>query len=91
MFFMEDTDSKVKQSAVDGKSAYAGNVSAEMNDEVGIDQLGENAGLDIQPETPLAIKESLDARDKNRSELIPNADDFSPEADPAIDLTSDRT
>lgn len=82
---MEDTDSRVKQAAVDNKSAYAGDISAEMEDEIGVDQLGEDAGLDIQPETPLAIKETLDARDENRFELIPNADDFSSDVDSSVD------
>lgn len=67
---MENTDSKAKQTALDNKSAYAGNVMPES--EIGVDQLGERSGLDIQPETPLAVKESLDERDQNRYELDPD-------------------
>lgn len=73
---MENTDSKAKQAALDNKSAYAGNVMPES--EVGVDQLGERAGLDIQPETPLAVKESLDQRDQNRYELDPDVADDHP-------------
>lgn len=77
---MENTDSQVKQAAVDNKSAYAGDLSAETSDEVGIDQLGTATGLDIQPESPLSVAEDLKARDENRMELVPNADDFDPDA-----------
>ena len=40
-----------------------------MNSAVGIDQMGTDAGLKVQPEEPLAISEKLKARDENRSEL----------------------
>ncbi len=76
---MENTDSQAKQVALDNKSAYAGELTAETNDEVGIDQMGTAAGLDIQPESPLSVAEDLKARDENRTELIPNADDFDPD------------
>ena len=68
---MEKTDSRPKQGAVDNKSAFAGNPSS-IKDEglqhLGIDQMGESAGLDIQPEEPLATEEKLEARDQNRLE-----------------------
>lgn len=75
---MENTDSQAKQAALDNRSAYAGDLTAETNDEVGIDQLGTAAGLDVQPESSLSVTEDLKARDENRAELIPNADDFDP-------------
>ncbi len=68
---MENTDSQAKQTAVDNKSAYAGNVMPES--EIGVDQLGERAGMDIQPETPLAVKDEFDQRDQNRYELDPDS------------------
>ncbi|MEL7069841.1 MAG: DUF6335 family protein [Cyanobacteria bacterium J06581_3] len=77
--FMENTDSQAKQAAFDNKSAYAGDLSAETNDEVSIDQLGTAAGLDIQPESPLSVAEDLKARDENRMELVPNEDNFEPD------------
>ncbi|MGB3786980.1 MAG: hypothetical protein WA949_03150 [Phormidesmis sp.] len=68
---MEKTDSRPKQAAVDNKSAFAGNPSS-IQDEglqhLGVDQMGESAGLDIQPEEPLATEEKLEARDQNRLE-----------------------
>ncbi|MEL6937621.1 MAG: hypothetical protein AAFO84_00340 [Cyanobacteria bacterium J06598_1] len=76
---MENTDTPAKQTAVDSKSAYAGELSAETNDEVGIDQLGTAAGLGIQPESPLSVADDLHARDENRAELIPNVGDFKPD------------
>jgi len=79
ILFMENTDTQAKQTALDSKSAYAGDLSAETNEEVGIDQMGTAAGLNVQPESPLSIAEDLKARDKNRAELIPNADDFAPD------------
>ncbi|MEO1621184.1 MAG: hypothetical protein AAFU53_09150 [Cyanobacteria bacterium J06632_3] len=66
---MENTDTQPKQTAVDSKSAYAGDTTAEMNGAVGIDQMGKDAGLNVQPEEPLSISEKLKARDENRSEL----------------------
>lgn len=83
---MENTDPQVKQAAVDSKSAYAGDLTAETNDEVGIDDMGTNAGLDIQPEEPLAVAESLKARDNNRAELTPSVDDFKPDASESMDV-----
>ena len=76
---MENTDTLAKQTALDNKSTYAGDLSAETNDEVGIDQLGTAAGLNIQPESPLSVTEDLKARDENRTELTPSVDDFNPE------------
>ncbi len=68
---MEKADSRPKQAAVDNKSAFAGNPSS-TNDEglshLGVDQMGEGAGLDIQPEEPLATKEKLETRDQDRLE-----------------------
>ncbi|MEL7353157.1 MAG: hypothetical protein AAF171_15470 [Cyanobacteria bacterium P01_A01_bin.116] len=66
---MENTDSQPKQAALDNKSAFAGNGSPEQESGMGIDSMGQNAGLDIQPEEPLAIAEDLSARDENRYEL----------------------
>ncbi|EDX84320.1 hypothetical protein S7335_2017 [Synechococcus sp. PCC 7335] len=69
---MENTDSLPKQAAVDGKSAFAGNPSStqdEGTNHLGIDQMGESAGLDIHPEEPLATKEKLEARDQERFDL----------------------
>ncbi|MBE9064569.1 DUF6335 family protein [cf. Phormidesmis sp. LEGE 11477] len=69
---MENTDSLPKQAAVDGKSAFAGNSSSTQDEgpkHLGIDQMGESAGLDIHPEEPLATKEKLDARDQKRFDL----------------------
>ncbi|MEL6899403.1 MAG: DUF6335 family protein [Cyanobacteria bacterium J06606_4] len=68
---MEKTDSQPKQTAVDSKGAFAGNPGPDP--ELGIDQLGTAAGLDIQPETPLATREKLESRDENRFELDPNS------------------
>lgn len=64
---MENTDSRVKQAALDNKSAYAGNVSPDP--EMDIDELGRQAGLDIQPEKPLSVAEDFIKRDRNRYEL----------------------
>ncbi len=64
---MENTDSQVKQAALDNKSAYAGNVSPDP--EMGIEELGKQAGLDIQPEKPLSVAEDFIKRDRNRYEL----------------------
>lgn len=69
---MENTDSHPKQAAIDGKSAFAGNPSSTQDEgpnHLGIDQMGESAGLDIHPEEPLATKEQLEARDQERFEL----------------------
>ncbi|MEO1622890.1 MAG: hypothetical protein AAFU53_17885, partial [Cyanobacteria bacterium J06632_3] len=62
-------------------------LSAETNDEVGIDQLGTEAGLDVQPESPLSIAEDLKARDKNRAEITPSADELFLSASPANSTT----
>ncbi|MEL6261812.1 MAG: DUF6335 family protein [Cyanobacteria bacterium J06626_6] len=64
---MEKTDSQPKTNAVDGKSAFAGNPAPDP--ELGVDQMGITAGLDIQPEVPLATKEKLESRDESRFEL----------------------
>jgi hypothetical protein len=40
--------------------------------------MGTAAGLNIQPESPLSVAEDLKARDKNRAELTPDADNFAP-------------
>ena len=69
---MEDTDSKQKQSAVDGKAAYAGNKWTEPTD-MGVDKMGKEAGLDVQPEEPIAVAEDLAARDEERYELNPDS------------------
>lgn len=69
---MEKTDSLPKQTAVDSKSAFAGNPSSTGDEELqhlGVDQMGESAGLDIQPEEPLATKETIEARDESRFDL----------------------
>ena len=69
---MEKTDSLPKQTAVDSKSAFAGNPSSTGDEELqhlGVDQMGESAGLDVEPEEPLATKDKLDARDDDRFEL----------------------
>lgn len=69
---MEKTDSLQKQTAVDNKSAFAGNPSSiadEGLNHLGVDQMGEGAGLDIQPEEPLATKEKMEARDADRFDL----------------------
>ena len=64
---MENIDTKAKQAALDNKSAFAGNPTPDP--EVGVDQLGTNAGLDIQPEEPLAVAEKMAERDQQRYEL----------------------
>lgn len=64
---MENTDSQIKQSALDNKSAYAGNVSPDP--EMDTEQLGKQAGLDIQPGKPLSVAEDFINRDRNRYEL----------------------
>lgn len=69
---MEDTDSRPKQEAVDGKSAYAGNKWTEPTD-MGVDKMGDEAGLDVQPEEPLAVAEELSERDEDRYELNPDS------------------
>ena len=69
---MEDTDSKQKQNAVDGKSAYAGNKWTEPTN-MGVDKMGTEAGLDVQPEEPLAVAEELSERDETRYELNPDS------------------
>ncbi|MEM8504633.1 MAG: DUF6335 family protein [Cyanobacteria bacterium P01_D01_bin.1] len=69
---MEKTDSLQKQTAVDNKGAFAGNPSSTADEglnHLGVDQMGEGAGLDIQPEEPLATKEKLEARDADRFDL----------------------
>ncbi len=68
---MENTDTQAKQAALDNKSAYAGNVMPES--EIGVDQMGERAGLDPEPEAPLAVEETLEERDRNRYELDPDS------------------
>lgn len=70
---METTDSQAKQSALDNKSAFAGNGSEARNEGVSIDEMGANAGLHIRPEVPLSIAEDLHKRDENRAELDVNA------------------
>ncbi|MGC1306351.1 MAG: DUF6335 family protein [Phormidesmis sp.] len=65
---MENTDSKPKQTALDSKSAYAGNKWTEPS-EMGVDKMGTEAGLDIQPEETLSVAEDLEARDQDRFEL----------------------
>jgi hypothetical protein len=64
---MENEDSDVKQTALDNKSAYAGNLSPDP--EMDTDQVGEQAGLDIQPAKPLSIAENFIKRDQRRYEL----------------------
>ncbi|MGB3298332.1 MAG: DUF6335 family protein [Phormidesmis sp.] len=64
---MENVDSPAKQAALDNKSAYAGNVSPDP--ELDVDQLGEQAGLNIKPEHPLSVEEDFEKRDQNRYEL----------------------
>ena len=64
---MEKTDSQAKQAALDNKSAYAGNVMPDP--EMDVDPMGTRAGLDIQPEEPLAVAEDMQARDQDRYEL----------------------
>ena len=64
---MENNDTQPKQSAVDNKSAYAGN--APLDTYKGVDQLGTDAGLDMAPEEPLAIADKLAQRDQQRPEI----------------------
>lgn len=66
---METTDSQAKQSALDNKSAFAGNGSEARNEGVSIDEMGTSAGLHVRPEIPLSIAEDLHNRDENRAEL----------------------
>jgi len=68
---MENTDSKAKQAALDNKSAFSGNPTP--TPELGVDQLGADAGLDIQPEEPLAVAEKMAERDQQRFELDQNS------------------
>ena len=82
---MENTDSQPKQAALDSKGAYAGDLTAETNDEVGIDDMGTAAGLDIQPESPLAVASSMKARDENRAELVPSVNSFTEPDEAAVD------
>lgn len=63
---MEKTDSSAKQAALDNKAAHAGDGSVTREEGMGIDEMGEQAGLDVQPEQPLSTKEDLERRDKNR-------------------------
>lgn len=78
---MENTDTQAKQAALDNKSAYAGNVMPEA--EIGVDQMGEQAGLDIDPEAPLAVEETFEERDRNRYELDPDSAADHPTNQPA--------
>ena len=70
---METTDTQAKQSALDNKSAFAGNGSEARNEGVSIDEMGTNAGLHVRPEAPLSIAEDLHNRDESRAELDINA------------------
>ncbi|MEL6471159.1 MAG: DUF6335 family protein [Cyanobacteria bacterium J06623_4] len=81
---MEKTDSQPKETAVDSKGAFAGNPAPDP--ELGVDQLGTAAGLDIQPETPLDTREKLESRDENRFELDPSSA-ASPTTSDVTDLT----
>ena len=56
--------------SVDGKGADAGTPNPEPQKNT-IDQLGENAGLNLEPDDPVNSKEKLDQRDSNRWELDP--------------------
>lgn len=84
---MEKTDSPQKQAAVDNKSAFAGNPSSTQDEgptHLGIDQMGESAGLDVHPEEPLATKEKLEARDEDRFDL--DSTDAQTPAEPPVNL-----
>ena len=75
---MEKTDSQAKQAALDNKSAYAGNVTPDP--EMDVDPMGARAGLDIQPEEPLAVAEDMQARDQDRYELDIDSKESGPTA-----------
>ncbi|MEL6350239.1 MAG: DUF6335 family protein [Cyanobacteria bacterium J06627_28] len=68
---METTDSAAKQAALDNKSAHAGMPTP--TPDMGIDQMGTDAGLGIEPEAPLAVKEALEKRDDNRFDVPPKS------------------
>lgn len=70
---METTDSTAKQAALDNKSAYAGMPTP--TPDMGIDQMGADAGLGVEPEVPLATKEALEKRDENRFDVPPRSED----------------
>jgi hypothetical protein len=83
---MENEDSDVKQTALDNKSAYAGNLSPDP--EMDTDQLGKQAGVDVQSAKPLSVAENFIQRDQRRYEL--EVDSLLSDAN-SDDLTSDSS
>jgi hypothetical protein len=83
---MENGDSPAKQASLDGKGAYAGNVSPDP--EIDLEQLGDQAGLNVQPGKPLSMAEDFYKRDQNRYELDVDSRDVEDEMsdDNASDL-----
>lgn len=79
---MENVDSLAKQAALDNKSAYAGNLSPDP--EIDVEQLGEQAGLNIKPEHPLSIEEDFEKRDQNRYELDVDSKQEAPKTDESV-------
>ena len=67
---MENTETQAKQTAVDGKGAYAGQYPTDM--EMTIDNMGEAAGLDMKPEEPVHTTEKMQQRDEERPSQMPD-------------------
>lgn len=68
-----DPDAMAYQAKVVGEEAIGG--TTPTPDQNNVDQIGTAAGLDPEPEQPLAVTDEIDRRDDQRFELDPDSQD----------------
>ncbi|WOD40219.1 DUF6335 family protein [Nodosilinea sp. E11] len=68
-----DPDAMIEQAKVVGEEAIGG--TTPTPDQNNVDDIAAAVGIDVKPEHPLAIKDEMDRRDRQRFELDPDSKD----------------
>jgi Family of unknown function (DUF6335) len=71
LFAEEDTDENAYRSEVNGDEAVGGSTAVPSQNDT--EELAEAVGIDIEEGSPLAIEETIEARDRDRWELNPDS------------------
>ena len=67
----ENTDEDAYRSEVNGDEAVGGSTAVPSQNDT--EELAEAVGIDIEEGSPLAIEETIEARDRDRWELDPDS------------------
>lgn len=67
----EDTDEDAYRSEVNGDEAVGGSTAVPSQNDT--EELAEAVGINIEEGSPLAIEETIEARDRDRWELDPDS------------------